>query len=247
VKAIRHGYTLHDLDEMARIATLADRSLAMDYATRRDIAWSAIAEALVTSDEPPARHDLIRAGSTAIYQEIRTTASQRGRPRDAYEFADKAHTPRFALFWQDYAVTPSPEGRIVEHLAVRQCLDVLSQANLEALEALAVHGDYQRAALALGLDGAAFRARLVRARRQVLAVWFEGETPRTDRRTDRRAASHSRPLATHCSNGHEWTPENTRIQHGMRNGRPRRDRVCLACQRDREARRGPRPARKAAA
>src|SRR5690606_16459965 len=63
---IKHGYTLADLDDMARAAVAVDRLLVGDAHYRHSIAYSAIAEALYASEEPPDRAHLIRVGWQAI-------------------------------------------------------------------------------------------------------------------------------------------------------------------------------------
>lgn len=233
---VKHGYTLRDLEQMTRAAVIADRSMASDIQDRKDTAWSAIAEQLCTSEEPPGRQELIRVGWQAIYRDARKTYRQRGRPDVAWEY-DEAVRPRFAQYWRDFLVTPSHEGRVVEHIAVGQVLQILTPIYRDAIVALAVHGNYRLAAESLGIKDKAFQMRIITVRRQLLARWFEGETPRKVRRTDRRVGSYDTELATHCSKGHEWTAENTHIRHRMLNGAPRPRRVCRACEHDRSVER----------
>ena len=47
VADLPYGYTLRDLDSMARMACAADRSLSGNMTMRYQVAWSAIALALV--------------------------------------------------------------------------------------------------------------------------------------------------------------------------------------------------------
>jgi hypothetical protein len=51
----------------------------------------------------------------------------------------------------------------------------------------------------------------------------------------RKGIDAQRRARTHCRNGHEWTPENTRIRKQARGGRTYR--VCRACERASETRR----------
>lgn len=229
---VKHGYTLRDLDQMTHAAMIADRSMAMDYTDRRDIAWSAIAEALWQAPHWPKRSTLIQAGWQAIYRAVREEYRQHGyADRDRY--SGYATAPRFMQFWFP-TVVRSHEDRIVERIAVHQVLAVLTPTYRDAVVALAAHDDYRRAAEGLNLQDSAFRQRMTTARRRVLAAWFEGETPQKIRTTDRRVEVHGKPLATHCEKGgHEWTPENTRIRQRIVRGKLRKDRVCRACEHDR--------------
>lgn len=240
---IAHGYTLGDLEKMTRAAVIADRSLAADVHTRRDIAWSAIAEYLSTSQERPDRQELIRVGWQAIYRDARDAYRLRGRPDEAWS-TPEMFKPRFTLYWRDFMVVPSHEHAVVERLALKPILDLLAPPYRDAVIALALHDTYQRAAAALGISDAAFRERIRVARRRALAAWFEHETPRRTYRTDRRVGT-SAGLSTRCSAGHEWTPENTYIRRRMLRGKPHTSRVCKACERQRSAART--AARKAAA
>lgn len=229
---VKHGYTLHDLDQMSRAAVVADRSLAADIGTRRDIAWSAIALYLAESEELLSRQELIRIGWQAIYRDARDAYRQRGRPDDAWS-STEGFTPRFAIYWNERQITPSHEHRVVESIAADQVLEVLTPIYRDAIVALSVHEDYRTAAATLGIEYSAFTVRISTARKRLLAAWFEGETPHKVRQTDRRVGAYDKELATHCSKGHEWTQENTQIRHRILRGKPHRSRVCRACEHDR--------------
>lgn len=227
---VAHGYTIDDLDKMSRAAAIADRSMALDYADKTQIAWSAIAEELCAADEPPIRQALIRVGWQAIYRTVRDTYRSHGIHDDGHVM------PRFMMWWSSTFVAPSPEDRIVEGIAAGQLLDLLGAIYRDAVVALAVHGDYQRAADSLGIRYSTFTVRLSTARKKMHAAWHQGETPRP-LGTDRRVESRTATLATHCSAGHEWTPENTTWHITVRNGRRYKRRWCRACGHDRGVRR----------
>lgn len=233
---VRHGYTMLDLHRLARAAVRADRSMALDVADARDIAWSAIAEHLCSVEDHPHHNELVQVGWQAIYRTVREGYRGRGYSDGNYGVDGAPTMPRFVQFWGS-AVTPSPEESIVEHIAVRQVMAKLKPIDRDAVVALAVHDDYVRAADALGLNYTALTVRLSAARKRALGLWHEGETPYRPRRTDRRVESHITPLATLCGQGHEWTPENTRIRHRTMRGKPKRERVCRQCERERTMRR----------
>ncbi len=215
---LRHGYTLADLHQMTAAALKADRSMAMDYHDRRDIAWSAIVEALYAAPHWPQRHTLIRAGWQAIYDEVRANRRHAGY-RDREWDTGVGTAARFATYWAGLGgVTHSPEERIVERVALPAILDVLSPAEREALAALAARdGDRDRAAADLGITLAAFNRRLQVGRRRCLALWLEGETPHRValRRPDRR--SHRGDVAE-CG-----------TTAAARRHRSRRERLCELC------------------
>lgn len=235
---IRHGYTPHDLEQMARAATNADRSAALDRHDRHDIAWSAIAEALWTAEAPPARRDLIAAGWKAIYRAVQQEYRHHGYA-GRQGWSGPRSAPRFVAYWAPSAVT-SHEEQIVERLAIQQVLAPLTPKSLDAVRALAVHGDYRAAAQAIGLKQVTLRTRLGEARKRAIAAWFEGETPRRTRRVDRRVGAYDQ--SDRCPAGH-LRAENTRIQRWVVNGVQRTKRRCRACdQESAAARRGRRTA-----
>jgi hypothetical protein len=238
-EALLWGFTIRDLDRAARAAVVADRSRGMDQQTAFDIAWEGIATHLVDADRSPSYRDLVTAGWQAIYAEVRQGNRMRGIPETERGYNVEAR-PRFAQYWGNFTV-PSPEGRIVERLALEQILPALTEVQQRGLAALAVRGDYQAAADLLGIDYRALVARVNAGRKRFLAVWFEHETPPKTRRTDRRVGSRGAQSAS-CPAGHEWTEENTRWNVRTVKGTVRRSRRCRACQRDRDAaRRAARP------
>lgn len=174
---------------------------------------------------------MIQAGWQAIYRHVRDGIRQRGYTDSRDWSEDAPNRPRFLMFWGS-GVTPSHEDRVVERIATHQVLDLLNGPYRDAVLALAAHEDYMRAAEALGINYGAFVARIGVARKRVDAAWYGGETP-PRRKTDRRVESHSKQLDTHCSQGHEWTPENTRTRQRIVRGKLKRERTCRRCESER--------------
>lgn len=223
---------MQDLQRITAASVSADRSMALGYADRHDIAWSAIAEHLCAAEVAPSRQELVRVGWQAIYRSVRASYRGRGYADGDYGRDGEPTMSRFMKFW-GAPVTPSPEDWIVESTAVSQVMETLTPTYRDALVALALHEDYMLGAASLGINYKAFVFRIGVARKQVLALWHQGETPRRQRRTDRRVEAHGRALATHCTRGHEWTPENTLTRYRMRQGKRHTSRACRACDRAR--------------
>lgn len=205
---IRFGYSLPDLDDLARIAlsqTPDGRGL-LSAADRYHIAWSGIALALYEAEERPSREDLIRAGWKAL-AEARTQEMQaHGLRLDAGE----VHTrPAFEAYWR----TPGEpaEERLIERLAVSQTLTALTGSQRAAAAAVASLGSYEAAQQALGITRAALTYRLMAARVRVLELWMPGETPIPPRYV------------------HDRKPVRCGTPHGARAHRKRRERPCEAC------------------
>ncbi len=232
---LRHGYTLADVDAIARTAAVHDRSGAGDYDDRYTIAWSAAALALYEADTRPDRRDLVRAGWHAIYQEIRAARRDRGWSDTPFDDWDRQLRPRFVTYWADRRITPSPEPPIVERTAVWQILPTLTPLCRDALVALAVHGGYQQAADALGISYVRYHNRVRLARAAVLRWWHEGETPHRMPGHDKRAASTTRTET--CKRGHPRTPETTREVRRLVRTRLYTIRTCRLCEQERSRRR----------
>jgi len=224
VTELPHGYTLRDLDAMARAACVADRSMASDVRTRYQTAWSAIALALVEAPYWPRRERLVQIGWQAIYAEVRAMHHTYGVSRSG-ERGDVASGPRFQEYW--WHGTTSFEDDLAERLSVYPCLETLTPAEREAVAALAAFDDYSLAASALGIEYKALVARLRSARRRFRRRWYYPEIPPAPKGTDRRVGAIGKELSAHCTAGHEWTPENTRMRKNQKG------RTCRACERDR--------------
>lgn len=223
---VRHGYTLQQIDRMARSACLADRSMASDVDTRYNTAWSAIAEQLCTSEEPPIWEDLVRAGWQAIYREVREMRHCFGQSRDDPN-AEVASGKRFQQYW--FVREDSPEEGFVERLAVVQIMPKLPPLYRDALVALAVTGDYRAAAEMLGIGYSALTVRLSTARKAFRRHWFAPDPAPPIRGTDRRVEAYGKPTQTHCLRWHELSGDNVRPRRGVRGW------DCRACERERAA------------
>ena len=223
---VRHGYTMADLHSMAKQAVRADRSLASDVDVRYNAAWSAIALALCEADEPPDRHDLVTAGWQAIYREVKEMRGIFGfKDRDGT--TEVASAPRYVQYW--YSRPERTDDIIAERVAVHQIMDTIPELYRDAVVALAVHDDYQIAADSLGLKYGTFGARVNVARRQFRAHWFAPETAPPAKGTDRRVGSRTTELRTHCTAGHELTPDNVYRRPNPKPGR-RGERACKKCE-----------------
>ena len=208
---LRFGYTLHDLEQMTRAAIVSDRSGALGWDDRREVAWAAIAEALYAAPHWPARHELIRAGWQAIYREVRDGRHHHGYAgREAH--AGLGSAPRFAKFW--FNPPTSFEEHVAERIATHQVLEGIVGIYRDAVIALAVHGTPQAAAEAVGISVAAFNGRMLKARRDFARRWYDHETPPA---TSRRLANGG----TTCGRGH------SRVEHGRINNQGKWH--CSAC------------------
>jgi hypothetical protein len=182
--AVRFGFTLDDLDRLARVAVQVNWTMAGDVHERYCAAWSAIAEELFSAVEPPSERVLIGAGQQAIRDEVRSMHRTHGLPLDGGD----GNTYGVAAFWWLQTLpTPSPERAIVEREALATVLPLISAQDREALLMVAAcDGDRERAALALQVHPRTVLKRLRSARRVVFAAWHEGETPRPVWREARR-------------------------------------------------------------
>lgn len=223
---ISHGYTLTDLDQLAKTAAAAASAAGLDGLTRYQTAWSAIAEHLVTIDTAPTRRDLVNAGRQAINSEITACLHARGY-RSGHAHQGPASSPRYLQYWND----PGDDNaidRLIDHTAARQIGDLFTAAQGAAVEALARHDDHATAAASLGVGYGTFSTRLSAARATFRTAWFAPETPPPVTRHDKRRGT--QPPRTHCTAGHEMTGDNVRIQ--VRKG-GKRERMCRACEHER--------------
>lgn len=190
VHTLRHGYNLADLQRLTRLSIWRVSGGGLDYHTRHDVAWSAIAEALYAApdDLPPTPQDLIAAGQSAVARQVREEMHHRGRDRHN----PGQVMPMFASYWEGMqGRSPSPEDRVVDKTALWQIWPRLTDREREVLLALAAHENYRAAADALGANPATFNVNVSNARKRFLALWHEGETPSRIWGTDRRVGSYT--------------------------------------------------------
>lgn len=180
-----HGYTLADLDGIARYALYLDRWHSGDISDRYDTVWHVVVEHILTAEIPPTRNELLTAGIKASLRHVRAEMHHRG-----FSESNPGEKMRgFERYWTA-GPSPSPEERTVDRIALYQVLPLLTDLQLQALTAVAIHGDYQAAARALGVAPGTFWQRLDSGRKRIYAAWHEGETPPTTAwRSRKRAAS----------------------------------------------------------
>jgi DNA-directed RNA polymerase specialized sigma24 family protein len=173
---LRHGYTLADLDVLAKSAAANNHTMAADHRDLYHAAWSAIVDLLYASEYPPARHDLAREGKAAIWRLVRDHRQTYGyHERDWYNGIGSG--PRFATYWHQPAEAPYEE-RFTDHLAVGQVFAALPARLQQVLLAAAAHdGDYIAAATALDMPPGSYRTWLSQARRAAAALWHAPEHP----------------------------------------------------------------------
>ncbi|MFJ8348948.1 hypothetical protein ACIQ9J_21820 [Streptomyces sp. NPDC094153] len=184
---VAHGYTVRDLDALARAVVNNNRAWwpAGDRDDLYAAAWHGIVEHLCTSDEPPCRRDLLEAGRRALAEDVKATMRHHGARRDTSN-----NGARYAMYW-DWAgrATPSPERGIIERIALAQILAALTPRQREAFAALAATGDYPDAARLLDIEDQTFRSLIGRARTAFRDLWHEGERPSRHWGCDRRAGA----------------------------------------------------------
>lgn len=163
------GFTLWDIERLARIAASGHRS-GLSADEQRAIAASAIGEAI--------------AAGCADHAELVITA-RRELAREAYElqrgdgYIHGGTGARFAAYWhgtRDHAETAFEE-KVDDTLAARQTWAALSEYAQVVLWALAEHEDHKAAARSLGVLYGTYSKRLSRARREAFELWFWPEDP----------------------------------------------------------------------
>lgn len=184
---IRHGWTLADLDKLARSVVSNNRAWwpAGDREDLYAAAWHGIVEALCEADESPHRTELMEAGRRALAEDVKASMRHHGARTDGTNNGLK-----FAMYWRwNGRTTPSPENGIVERLALEQILAALTPRQREAFTALAAMDDYPSAARLLDIADQTYRSLLGRARGTFRELWHEGEIPSAHWGCDRRAGS----------------------------------------------------------
>jgi hypothetical protein len=173
-----HGYCLADLDRMTRQAVFYARwTTGSTTVDRYDVARCSIIDRLYDdAQERPSERELTMIGKRAVCRYVDDEYQVHGvNPK---EWRDGITRGRFVAFWLDWIQhSGSHDTHVIEILAVRQIWPRLTWRNRRLLLALAVHGDYESAAKAVGMSRDAFIGKLSLARKQFLRYWHEGEQP----------------------------------------------------------------------
>lgn len=167
------GYTVAEVERLAKVAAGTVNTYTGDsMADRVDDAWSAIVERLYADPAPIEPGQLVWVGRKALYRADRNVWHHYGVfKRDV--LAGRGSMPAFQSYW--WRPTVTVEGRVVDRLAFAQIWPRLTPAQQEAIVAVAIYGDQQEAARALGKPW--LKSSLHNARTRFLELWHEGETP----------------------------------------------------------------------
>jgi hypothetical protein len=172
-----HGYTVAQLDRVAREAAYGSRWRFLSIAERIDVARFAILEHLYTCEEPGDFWAVVRLGRQAINAHVVKEMHHRGVTPKTKD-PGVAPLPRYWTYWTSTSVpTRSPEEPVVVAVALMQIMPRLAPAYQRVLLALAEHDDYHAAAASLGKADHGFETTLSTARKLFLQLWHEGETP----------------------------------------------------------------------
>ncbi|WP_052432806.1 hypothetical protein [Streptacidiphilus carbonis] len=177
-ESLWHGFSMDDLDRLARIATLrAFGGRNLDLVDRYETAWDAIAVALATADEAPAGGLLVVIGARAVDRAAQDHQHTWGKAR-TWGSAE-GDIAAYQRYWElARRSAASPEDAVVDRTALRQIWPRLSVTHQQVLYALAVHdGDHAEAAATLGKTLGTFRTHLKDARAAYRVLWHEHETP----------------------------------------------------------------------
>lgn len=184
--ALPYGHTAASVDRLARQAAAGGVAEWLDRGDAYEVAWFVIVERLYIATSRPSPGQLVTRARTALLAEFRDQRAEHGTAVRTGRQAASANTG-FRNYWSWFArSTPSPEGRIVERLALEQIWPRLTWRDQETLTALTVLGEHQAAAVSLGLKRSTYGQRMTTARRRFLALWHEGEAPSGQWRRDAR-------------------------------------------------------------
>lgn len=175
---VRHGYTIRDIDLLARSAVRKAYLRELPAQDRYDEALSAIGLHLAAVAEAPTERELRMAGIRAILDLHRDDNHHHGV--DTYNpHLGRESMPRYQAYWAGHASTPSPEDRVIDRVALAQIWPELSPMQTAALVAYAEHEDHTAAREAIGAAPSTYKTHLKRGRDHFLALWHENEIPST--------------------------------------------------------------------
>lgn len=172
---VKHGYTVRDLDRLARFAVRIANLHSLPAHDRYDEALSAIGLHLAAADQPPTERELKAAGARAINDLHDREDKHHGANRRRH--LGRGDVPRFQAYWALTKSTPSFEDRVVDRVALAQIWPALSPMQKATLTAYAEHEDHTAAMEAAGASPSTYKTHIKRGRDKVFALWHEGEAP----------------------------------------------------------------------
>lgn len=173
VVELPQGYTLEVVERLAKVAAgTVLTHIGQSMAERVDDAWSAIVERLYADETPIEPGQLVWVARKALYRGDRDDWRHHGVSK-RNPLNGRWSMPAFQQFWLQPTVTI--ENHIVDRRAFAEIWPRLSPSMQEAIVAVAIYGDQQVAAEALGKPH--FRSNLHNARKRFLELWHEHETP----------------------------------------------------------------------
>jgi hypothetical protein len=188
------GYTLGEIDRLTRTALKGRLPAGLDTTDAYEAAWFAIVEAIysaaATKQAPPWPGQLVWTARHALDDLLNSEWHHQGYAHQtAHQAARRA--PMFERYWAWHAgPVAGPEEAVTSRLALQQIWPLLRGRDREVLVALAY------------ASVAAFSSRLHRARRRVVALWFEHEAPPPARLASRFRAT-GRPDQVERWRGHD--------------------------------------------
>lgn len=212
---VRHGYSMADLDRLARLTITFHRDWYSggDRNDQYEAAWHGIALHLCAVKHAPSEQDLLDSGRRALHDDSQRHQQMHGTRRGGTNTG-----VNFLRYWEWHsAPAHSPEEVVVDRLALDQIMGALKDQHAQALVTLAafvtpakLSGDVKATAAALEISYAAANTRLMRARAHVRELWYApDEAPPMHRAPVSIPAEAWERLREKCVHGHEMTPENT--------------------------------------
>jgi hypothetical protein len=174
-----HGYTVADIDRIARGAARANGWAASDFTDRMETAWDAAAVFILTAAGRPEPRDVAIAARRAVLDAITDGLRYWG-----YAGTDPAagpgSAPRYWAYWFRPPGDPADE-RITDRIAAAQIWAALAEDDRVILTARMASASrdetFALAAAALGITPATCQARLTRARRAFAGLWHAPDAP----------------------------------------------------------------------
>jgi hypothetical protein len=174
-RKLRFGYTIDDLDRLSKIHVHLDTwHHGWNSFERYDLAFSAMAEYLYSCDEIPSQNDLLHAAQRAVNDYVHGDQRSRGISKSD----GRSDMRGFYKYWgYQFSGFPSPEGAVIERMALRQIFPLLAPRFRRVLLTLAATSNHEQAAASLGITPNTYKNQLCSARREFLKLWHEGESP----------------------------------------------------------------------